>query len=232
MKLLLVEDNQEQADFLRQSFTQSGHQIDVVENGKLGLISVMQSDYDVIITDRMMPEMDGLQMVKAIRSSGKETPILILSALDSVEERVNGLRNGCDDYLVKPFAFSELLARVELLAIRAGATTDKSDRRVLVIDDLELDLLSRQAKRGNTEISFNNREFQILQYLMSNAGRVITRTMLLEKVWSFSFDPQTNVIDVHISRLRKKIDLDGHTPLLHTVRGAGYILQVKNDVPD
>ncbi|MER2498983.1 response regulator transcription factor [Vibrio neptunius] len=159
MKLLLVEDNQEQADFLRQSFTQSGHQIDVVENGKLGLISVMQSDYDVIITDRMMPEVDGLQMVKAIRSSGKETPILILSALDSVEERVNGLRNGCDDYLVKPFAFSELLARVELLAIRAGATTDKSDRRVLVIDDLELDLLSRQAKRGNTEISFNNREF-------------------------------------------------------------------------
>ena len=120
MKLLLVEDNQEQADFLRQSFSQSGHQIDVVENGKLGLISVMQSDYDVIITDRMMPEVDGLQMVKAIRSSGKETPILILSALDSVEERVNGLRNGCDDYLVKPFAFSELLARVELLALRAN----------------------------------------------------------------------------------------------------------------
>ncbi|WP_281629657.1 response regulator transcription factor [Vibrio sp. St2] len=232
MKLLLVEDNQEQADFLRQSFNQSGHQIDVVENGKLGLISVMQSDYDVIITDRMMPEVDGLQMVKAIRSSGKETPILILSALDSVEERVNGLRNGCDDYLVKPFAFSELLARVELLALRANSNSDKTDSQVLVIDDLELDLLSRQAKRGDTVISFNNREFQILQYLMNNAGRVITRTMLLEKVWSFSFDPQTNVIDVHISRLRKKIDLDGHTPLLHTVRGAGYILQVKNDVPE
>lgn len=180
----------------------------------------------------MMPEVDGLQMVKAIRSSGKETPILILSALDSVEERVNGLRNGCDDYLVKPFAFSELLARVELLALRANSNSDKTDNQILVIDDLELDLLSRQAKRGDTVISFNNREFQILQYLMNNAGRVITRAMLLEKVWSFSFDPQTNVIDVHISRLRKKIDLDGHTPLLHTVRGAGYILQVKNDVPD
>lgn len=212
MKLLLVEDNQEQAQFLVKSLEQSGHQVDLVANGKHGLISAIQSHYDVIITDRMMPEMDGLQMLKAIRSSGNSTPVLILSALDSVEERVQGLRNGGDDYLIKPFAFSELLARVEILAARSVSTNPPTEQK-LVVDTLELDLLSRQAKRDNTLISLNNREFQILEYLMNNAGRVITRTMLLEKVWNHNFDPQTNVIDVHISRLRKKIDHHNNTPL-------------------
>ncbi|SHO58913.1 response regulator [Vibrio quintilis] len=228
MKILLVEDNPEQSRFLSQSLEQSGLQTDVAENGKLGLICALQTEYDVIICDRMMPEMDGLQMIQALRSAGKQTPVLILSALDSVEERVKGLKTGSDDYLVKPFAYTELLARVEILARRRNPRPESQQAgQTLRVDSLTLDLLSRKAFRGEHEILLNNREFQILKYLLDNPGHVVTRTMLLEKVWNHHFDPQTNVIDVHISRLRKKIDLPGYQPLLHTVRGAGYVLEVR-----
>lgn len=225
MKVLLVEDNQEQANFLSQSLQQSGHQTDTVENGKLGLICALQSDYDVIICDRMMPEMDGLQMIQALRASGKNTPVLILSALDSVEERVKGLRSGGDDYLVKPSAYTELLARIEILTKRQLTPSELDSS--LTLDTLRLDPLSRKAHREEAEIMLNNREYQILKYFMDNVGRVITRTMLLEQIWNHHFDPQTNVIDVHISRLRKKIDLREHKPLLHTIRGAGYVLEIR-----
>lgn len=227
MKVLLVEDNQEQSRFLSQSLEQSGHQTDVAENGKLGLICALQTDYDVIICDRMMPEMDGLQMIQALRASGKMTPVLVLSALDSVEERVKGLKSGGDDYLIKPFAYTELLARIQILARRRTEPVASDKVHLSELDTLTLDLLSRKAHRGTQEVVLNNREFQILKYLLENVGRVITRTMLLEQVWNHHFDPQTNVIDVHISRLRKKIDLNGHRPLLHTIRGAGYVLEVR-----
>lgn len=226
MKILVVEDNTEQAQFISQSLNAAGHQTDVASDGQAGLFCALQTDYDLIITDRMMPKLDGLKMLKALRASGNQTPALILSALDSVDERVKGLRSGGDDYLIKPFAFSELLARAEILARRAPAA-HADNSHIQTLDTLTLDLLSRKAKRGDTSIQLNNREFQILEYFMANPGRVITRTMLLERVWSHHFDPQTNVIDVHISRLRKKIDLEHHTPLLHTVRGAGYVLEIR-----
>lgn len=226
MKILVVEDNTEQAQFISQSLNAAGHQTDLANDGQVGLLSALQTDYDLIITDRMMPKMDGLKMLKALRASGNQTPTLILSALDSVDERVKGLRSGGDDYLIKPFAFSELLARAEILARRAP-TASITETHIQTLDTLMLDLLSRKAKRGDTPIQLNNREFQILEYFMANPGRVITRTMLLERVWSHHFDPQTNVIDVHISRLRKKIDLEDQTPLLHTIRGAGYVLEAR-----
>lgn len=223
MKVLLVEDNDDQSQFISQSLLEAGHQTDNAQDGQAGLLYAIQNQYDVIITDRMMPKMDGLQMLKALRASGNHTPVLILSALDSVEERVEGLRSGGDDYLIKPFAFSELLARIEILSRRV--TSSHNDDHLLQIDTLTLDLFSRKASRAKQSIQLNTREFQILEYFMTNTGRVITRTMLLERVWNHHFDPQTNVIDVHISRLRKKIDLDSEHPLLHTVRGAGYILE-------
>ncbi|WCE31853.1 response regulator transcription factor [Vibrio sp. SCSIO 43137] len=226
MKILLVEDNIDQASFIRQSLEAAGHQTDVTENGQTGLLAALQTEYHVIITDRMMPQMDGLQMLKALRAAGNQTPVLILSALDSVEERVEGLRSGGDDYLIKPFAFSELLARIEILS-RRTTKTETEQKTGYQLDTLSLDLLSRKATRGRQLIQLNTREFQILEYFMSNTGRVITRTMLLERVWNHHFDPQTNVIDVHISRLRKKIDIEGHKPLLHTVRGAGYVMEVR-----
>ncbi|MEX0336449.1 response regulator transcription factor [Vibrio tubiashii] len=225
MKILLVEDNVEQSRFLSHSLEQSGHQTDRAENGKLGLICALQNDYDVIICDRMMPEMDGLQMIQALRASGNQTPVLVLSALDSVEERVKGLRSGGDDYLVKPYAYTELLARIEVLARRPSESQSQANNTELKLDSLSLDTYTRKAKRGEVDIALNTREYQILLYLMENQGRIVTRTMLLEKVWNHHFDPQTNVIDVHISRLRKKIDLDGYKPLLHTVRGAGYVME-------
>jgi len=226
MKILLVEDNPDQANFIRQSLEAAGHQTDVTENGQTGLLAALQTEYHVIITDRMMPQMDGLQMLKALRAAGNQTPVLILSALDSVEERVEGLRSGGDDYLIKPFSFSELLARIEILS-RRTAKAETEQKTGYQLDTLSLDLLSRKATRGGQLIQLNTREFQILEYFMSNTGRVITRTMLLERVWNHHFDPQTNVIDVHISRLRKKIDIEGHKPLLHTVRGAGYVMELR-----
>lgn len=224
MKILVVEDNAAQADFVVKGLRESGHCVDLAENGRAGLLLAVSEVYQLIITDRLMPLMDGLQMIQSLRAGGVKTPVLILSALDSVDERVKGLRGGGDDYLVKPFAFSELLARAEILGARPLGINTKQDNS-LTLSDLSLDRLSRKARRGVNSIELNTREYQLLEYFMLNIGRVLTRTMLLEQVWGHSFDPQTNVIDVHIGRLRKKIDTDKTSRLLHTVRGAGYKLE-------
>lgn len=226
MKLLLVEDNADQAAFIQQGMSEHGHVTDLATHGRHGLMLAIDNRYDLIITDRMMPEMDGLQMLKALRASGNQTPVLILSALDSVDDRVTGLRSGGDDYLVKPFAFSELLARAEILSQRRSAEQSSKDDTTLRLDDLRLDRLTHSVQRGEQTLNLSNREYQILEFLMANIGRVVTRTLLIERVWGMNFDPQTNVVDVHISRLRKKVDIPGHKPLLHTVRGAGYRFQV------
>lgn len=224
MKILVVEDNAAQADFVVKGLRESGHCVDLAENGRAGLLLAVSEVYQLIITDRLMPLMDGLQMIQSLRAGGVKTPVLILSALDSVDERVKGLRGGGDDYLVKPFAFSELLARAEILGARPLGINTKQDNS-LTLSDLSLDRLNRKARRGANSIELNTREYQLLEYFMLNIGRVLTRTMLLEQVWGHSFDPQTNVIDVHIGRLRKKIDTDKTSRLLHTVRGAGYKLE-------
>lgn len=228
MKLLLVEDNTEQARFIEQGMRSAGHLLEHAENGKAGLLMALNQDYDVIISDRMMPEMDGLSMLKALRAAGIHTPVLLLSALDSVSERVAGLTAGSDDYLIKPFAFAELLARVEILAKRPkqDATNQQNDQ--LQIDNLKIDLGAQKAWRGTQALELSQREFRLLTYLAQNAGRVISRTMLIEAVWGLNFDPQTNVIDVHVSRLRKKVDLNGEKALIQTVRGAGYSIALKN----
>ncbi|WP_261844146.1 winged helix-turn-helix domain-containing protein [Aliamphritea ceti] len=226
MKILLVEDNQEQASYIRQGMAESGHHTDHAEDGHIGLVMALNGEYDLIITDRMMPRTDGLQMLRALRAAGNQTPTLILSALDSVDDRVEGLRGGGDDYLIKPFAFSELLARAEILARRSPVTT-QAFQEILQLADLQLNRLNREVSRAAHVIQLNNREFQILEYFLSHPERVITRTMLLEQVWGYNFDPQTNVIDVHIGRLRKKIDLPDSPPLLHTIRGAGYKLSTR-----
>ena len=221
MKLLVVEDDRETAAYLVKGLAESGYTVDHADDGRDGLFLATSGNYDAMVLDRMLPGLDGLALLGAVRGGGIRTPALILSALGSVDDRVKGLRSGGDDYLVKPFAFSELLARIEAL-LRRGAGEQSVTR--LRVADLELDLLARSVKRGDKPIDLLPREFQLLEYLMRNAGHVVTRTMLLENVWDYHFDPQTNVIDVHISRLRQKIDHGHPTPLLHTVRGAGYRL--------
>jgi len=223
MRVLVVEDDPDVAAYLAKGLKEQGYNVDTAMDGKNGMFLANSEDYDVMIVDRMLPEIDGLTIVKSVRAQGKATPMLILSALGEVDDRVEGLRAGGDDYLTKPFAFSELLARLQALLRRGGQSPAPQTR--LRVADLELDLLSRTVRRGAKLIDLQPREFRLLEYLMSNAGRVVTRTMLLEKVWDYYFDPQTNVIDVHISRLRGKIDKDFEQPLLHTVRGAGYILR-------
>ena len=223
MKLLVVEDDRETAAYLEKGLGESGYAVDRAADGRDGLYLATTAGYDAIILDRMLPGMDGLALLGALRAADIRTPALILSALGSVDDRVKGLRAGGDDYLVKPFAFSELLARIEAL-LRRGAVVPTATK--LRVADLELDLLTRTVKRGNKSIELLPREFQLLEYLMRNAGHVVTRTMLLENVWDYHFDPQTNVIDVHVSRLRQKIDKSFDRPLLHTVRGAGYCLRV------
>jgi len=220
MRALVVEDDAEVAAYLVKGLREHGYTVDQAEDGKNGLFLATSEDYDVMVIDRMLPEFDGLTIVKSVRAAGKTTPMLILSALGEVQDRVEGLRAGGDDYLTKPFAFAELLARLEALVRRATAspTTDTKLR----VGDLELDLLSRAARRAGQAIELQPREFSLLEYLMRNAGQVVTRTMLLEHVWGYHFDPQTNVIDVHISRLRSKIDKGHDVALLHTVRGTGY----------
>ena len=222
MKLLVVEDDRETAAYLVKGLAESGYTVDHADDGRDGLFLATSGNYDAMVLDRMLPGLDGLALLGAVRGGGIRTPALILSALGSVDERVNGLRAGGDDYLVKPFAFSELLARIEALLRRGGSPASVTRLRVA---DLELDLLARSVKRGDKPIDLLPREFQLLEYLMRNAGHVVTRTMLLENVWDYHFDPQTNVIDVHISRLRQKIDKNFAYPLLHTVRGAGYCLR-------
>jgi two-component system OmpR family response regulator len=222
MKLLVVEDDRETAAYLVKGLSESGYAVDHSSDGRQGLFLATGGGYDAMILDRMLPEMDGLAMLGALRAAEIRTPALILSALGSVDDRVKGLRAGGDDYLVKPFAFSELLARIEAL-MRRGATAPTTTR--LRVADLDLDLLTRTVRRGGKVIELLPREFQLLECLMRHAGNVVTRTMLLESVWDYHFDPQTNVIDVHVSRLRQKIDRNFDHPLLHTVRGAGYCLR-------
>ena len=226
MRLLLVEDDRETASYLIKGLKESGYTVDHAPDGKEGLFMAIEMDYDLIILDRMLPGLDGLSVLKTIRNSGRKTPVLILSALGEVDDRVQGLKAGGDDYLVKPFAFSELLARIEALT-RRGDPQGEATR--LQVGDLELDRLTRTVKRAGRVIEMQPREFSLLEYLMQHAGQVVTRTMLLEGVWDYHFDPQTNVIDVHISRLRNKIDKGFDKPLLHTVRGAGYCLKATPD---
>ncbi len=222
MKILVVEDDRETASYLIKGLSESGYIVDRAGDGREGLFLASSGGYDAIILDRMLPGMDGLALLGALRAAVIGTPALILSALGSVDDRVKGLRAGGDDYLVKPFAFSELLARVEAL-LRRGVAAAATTR--LGVADLELDLLTRTVKRCGKAIDLLPREFRLLEYLMRNAGHVVTRTMLLEHVWDYHFDPQTNVVDVHVSRLRQKIDKSFDRPLLHTVRGAGYCLR-------
>jgi two-component system OmpR family response regulator len=223
MRVLLIEDDQETADYLRKGLAESGHTADHAGSGPDGLGLAFGGGYDVLIIDRMLPAMDGLAVIRVLREEKVATPVLILSALGQVNDRVRGLRAGGDDYLVKPFAFAELLARLEALARRASSESQSATR--LRVGDLDMDLLGRTVTRAGKAIDLQPREFRLLEHLMRHEGQVVTRTMLLEGVWDYHFDPQTNVIDVHISRLRAKIDKGFDTPLLHTVRGAGYCLR-------
>jgi two-component system OmpR family response regulator len=219
MRILVVEDDCEAAAYLVRGLTESGHRVALAEVGREGLERASKESFDALIIDRMLPGLDGLSIVAALRAARNQTPVLVLSALGDVEDRVKGLRAGCDDYLSKPFAFVELLARLEALTRRGSAETR------LIVADLEMDLLSRTVMRAGRAIDLLPREFRLLEYLMRHAGHIVTRTMLLEKVWDHHFDPQTNVIDVHVSRLRQKLDKGFAVPLLHTVRGAGYTLR-------
>ncbi len=222
MKFLLVEDNPQVAQFVRKGLTESGHVVDHADNGRDGLFLATTEKYDAIILDRMLPGgIDGLGIIEALRRTGNATPILILSALADVDERIRGLKAGGDDYLTKPFAYGELEAR--LLALTRRALTSTAETQ-LQVADLSLNMLSRKVTRAGQAIALKPREYKLLEYLMRHAGQVVTRTMLLENVWDYHFDPQTNVIDVHISNLRQKIDAGFAQTLLHTVRGAGYRL--------
>ncbi|KQQ86275.1 hypothetical protein ASF65_04675 [Aureimonas sp. Leaf324] len=222
MRILIIEDDREAASYLIKALKESGHVPDHAADGETGLHMALTQAYDVLVVDRMLPKRDGLSVVSSLREKGNETPILILSAMGQVDDRVTGLRAGGDDYLPKPYAFSELLARIEILGRRRGA---KDVETVYRVGDLELDRLSHEVRRGGKPITLQPREFRLLEYLMKHAGQVVTRTMLLENVWDYHFDPQTNVIDVHISRLRSKIEREFGEPLLHTVRGSGYIIR-------
>jgi two-component system OmpR family response regulator len=220
MRILLIEDDREAANYLLKGLTESGHRVDHAGEGRQGLARARDGNFDAMIIDRMLPGLDGLSIIAALRAANDLTPVLVLSALGDVDDRVKGLHAGCDDYLGKPFAFSELLARLEALTRRGGGAETK-----LKVADLEMDLIARTVMRAGRAIDLLPREFRLLEYLMRHAGHIVTRTMLLEKVWDHHFDPQTNVIDVHVSRLRQKIDRGFDYPLLHTVRGTGYSLR-------
>jgi two-component system OmpR family response regulator len=223
MRILLVEDDAEVARFVRKGLMEAGHTVEHAPNGRDGLFMAASEQFDVLVLDRMLPGgVDGVRLVETLRGQGNRTPVLFLSALTAVDERVKGLKAGGDDYLTKPFAFAELLARVEALG-RRPATEVPTTR--LKVADLELDLLSRTVTRGGKKIDVQPREFRLLEHLMRHAGQVVTRTMLLEKVWDFHFDPKTNIVETHISRLRSKIDKGFDKPLLHTIRGAGYVIR-------
>lgn len=221
-KLLMIEDDQATAAYVVKGLTQEGFTLDHAANGRDGLFLAIDGQYDLVILDRNLPGMDGMAVLGSLRAAGIETPVIILSALDAADDRVAGLTAGSDDYLVKPFAFAELLARIRLLLRRGspGTTVETSLR----CEDLELDLLSRKVRRGDRQLDLQPREFRLLEYLMRHADQVVTRTMMLEGVWDYHFDPGTNVIDVHVSRLRRKLDDGFENPLIHTVRGAGYRL--------
>ncbi|HAB55076.1 MAG TPA: DNA-binding response regulator [Cellvibrionales bacterium] len=221
MHILLIEDDQSVAEFVEKGFIGKGQVITHAATGTDGLGLAKDEAYDAIIIDRMLPELDGISIVKALRGEGDTTPILILSALGEVSDRIDGLKVGADDYLAKPFDFEELYTRIEVLVRRRDIDSPVTRLKVA---DLELDLLAHEVQRAGQKLSLQPREFRLLEYLMRNAGQIVTRTMLLENVWDYHFDPQTNVIDVHVSRLRQKIDKDFDRPLLQTVRGSGYVL--------
>lgn len=222
MRLLLVEDDVDAADYVLRGLREAGYAVDHARDGRDGLFKATEVAYDLVIADRMLPYIDGLSLVSVLRANGSTVPVLILSALGSVDDRVAGLRAGGDDYLTKPFSFSELLARIEARLRRGQAGAEPTCLRVA---DLEMDLLARQVTRNGRQIDLTTREFQLLEVLLRRAGQVVTRTMLLETVWDFDFDPHTNVIDVHVSRLRRAVDRDFDRALIHTVRGAGYMLR-------
>jgi two-component system OmpR family response regulator len=222
MKVLLVEDNERVSSFVRKGLTEAGHTIDHADNGRDGMFLAVGECYDAIVMDRMLPgDIDGLGIIAALRRTGSRTPILILSALSDVDERIRGLQTGGDDYLVKPFAFGELLARLDALVRRANGGNSVT---TLSVGDLTMDLLSRKVTRAGKSVALQPREFKLLEYLLRHADQVVTRTMLLESVWDYHFDPQTNVVDVHVSKLRQKIDAGAERPLLRTIRNAGYML--------
>ncbi len=224
MKLLLVEDDETTATYVSQGLAELGHACDIASTGLDGLTAGLTKDYDAIILDRNLPTMDGLSVLQALRAERRKTPVLILSALGQVDDRIRGLNAGGDDYLTKPFSFQELIARLAaIIRRREGDTTAPRTRR---LGDLELDLLTRVARRGNRRIELSNKEFQLLDYFFRHVAQVVTRTMLIEAAWDYSFDPGTNLVDVHISRLRAKLEARGEAPLLHTVRGAGYRFDV------
>jgi two-component system, OmpR family, response regulator len=222
MRILLIEDDNETAGYIADGLRQSGHTVSRASEGRRGLILAADEPYDVVVVDRMLPGIDGLGLVTALRKSGVKTAVLFLSALDGIDDRVEGLEAGGDDYLVKPFAFSELLARLNALARRPPLT---SDTTVMRVADLEIDVVRRRVMRDGKIVNLQPREFRLLEYLMRNAGRVVTRTMLLQNVWEFNFDPKTKVVETHISRLRTKIDQNADRQLVHTVRGSGYVLR-------
>jgi two-component system, OmpR family, response regulator len=222
MRVLLIEDDTETAAYVVDGLRRSGHVAEQASDGRDGLMTAASRDYDVIIVDRMLPGIDGLTIVKTLRSGGIKAPVLFLTARGGIDDRVEGLEAGGDDYLTKPFAFSELLARLNALARRPPLTPIET---VLRVADLEMDLISRRVTRAGTDIGIQPREFGLLEYLMRNAGRVVTRTMLLEGVWGFHFDPKTKIVETHISRLRAKIGSDDQPQLIHTIRGVGYVLR-------
>jgi two-component system OmpR family response regulator len=224
MRILVIEDDEDVSAYISKGLKEAGHTINTADNGKDGLFLATTEDYDVLIVDRMLPELDGLTIIKTIRGAENTTPALILSALGEVDDRVKGLRCGGDDYLVKPFAFAELLARIEILGRRQD-NNGTNEQTTLRAGDIELNLLSRKVTRGDQDIDLQSREFRLLEYMLRHKGQIVTRTMLLEHVWDYHFDPQTNVIDVHISRLRSKIDNGFETKTIRTVRGAGYIIE-------
>ncbi|EIZ80313.1 two component transcriptional regulator [Novosphingobium sp. Rr 2-17] len=220
-KILLIEDDVATAEFVAKGLDEEGFTVDRAHNGRDGLFLATDGSYHCIVLDRMLPGLDGMAVLAALRGAGVETPVIILSALGSPEDRIKGLTGGADDYLVKPFTFAELLARIRLL-VRRGTAAAPPQQTVLRCEDLEVDLLARRVRRGARTIDLQPREFRLLEFLLQHIDQVVTRTMLLEGVWEYHFDPGTNVIDVHVSRLRKKVDEGADKPLLHTVRGIGY----------
>ncbi len=223
-KILLIEDDADTAGYIARGLSEQGHVVDRASDGRDGLFLASDGVFDLIILDRMLPGLDGLSVVRALRAAGIATPVLILSALSSVDDRIDGLEGGSDDYLAKPFAFAELLARANALFRRAEGKSGGGAETRLTVGDLDIDLLGRIVRRRGQAIELKPREYSLLEYLARNAGRVVTRTMLLEQVWDYHFDPGTNVVDVHISRLRRKLEEGFAQPILHTVRGAGYRL--------
>lgn len=221
MRVLIVEDDLETQSYISQGLAEAGHSVVASATGADGLNRARDGGYDLLIVDRMVPELDGLSLVKALRSAGIATPVLMLTAMGAVSDRVDGLEAGADDYLVKPFSFAELSARVSALARRPPLQADTK----LTVGDLVLDRLQRSVRRGETQVELQTREFELLELLMLNAGRVVTRTMMLEGVWNFRFDPGTNIVETHMSRIRSKIDRGGDPPLIHTIRGEGYVIR-------